>query len=284
MAKETDFMTPVKPTWCPGCGNFGIYTALRQAWAELGLEPHQVVMSFDIGCCGNGANWYNLYGFHSLHGRPLPVAYAVKLANHELTVIADSGDGGGYGEGTNHFIHTCRGNVDMTYIIHNNHRYSLTTGQASPTTERGEKTKSTPDGLIEAPFNGLQVAITCGATFVAQGYADEVKHLKEIFKKAIKHKGFSLVDVLQPCTIFNAKDIRDQYRQKVYKLEATDYQSNDKTKAYLKAGEVEKLPIGILYQEDRPTYESQLPQLAKKPLIKQEVKKVDIGELLKEFK
>ena len=284
MVEETDFMTKIKPTWCPGCGNFGIWLALRKALAELGLEPHQVVMSFDIGCCGNGANWHNVYGFHSLHGRPLPVAYAIKLVNHDLKVIAVSGDGGGYGEGTNHFIHTCRGNVDVTYIIHNNHRYSLTTGQASPTTETGVETKSTPAGLIEIPFNGLQVAITCGASFVAQGYADEVDHLKEIFKQAINHEGFSLVDILQSCVIFNDKDIREQYRAKVYKLEETKYKPNDKFEAYKKAGETEKLPIGVLYQEQRPTYESQLPQIAKQSLIKQKVEKVDIKELLNEFK
>jgi len=284
MSEEQDFTTPIKPTWCPGCGNFGILAALKKALAELGLEPHQVVMSFDIGCCGNGANYHNVYGFHSLHGRPLPVAYAVKLANHDLKVIAVSGDGGGYGEGTNHFVHTCRGNVDITYIIHNNHRYRLTTGQASPTSEIGAQTKSTPDGLIEHPFNGMQVAITCGATFVAQAYADEVAHLAEIFKQAITHKGFSLVDILQPCVIFNDKNIREQYRSSTYKLEETDYKPNDKLEAYKKAGESEKLPIGVLYQEDRPTYESQLPQIKKQPLAKQKVDKVDISELLKEFK
>ncbi|OGY46169.1 MAG: hypothetical protein A2731_01160, partial [Candidatus Buchananbacteria bacterium RIFCSPHIGHO2_01_FULL_39_8] len=279
-----DFLTPIKPTWCPGCGDFGIWTALRQALAELGLESHQVVMTFDIGCCGNGANWHNVYGFHSLHGRPLPVAYAIKLANHDLKVIVVSGDGGGYSEGTNHFIHTCRGNIDVTYIIHNNHSYSLTSGQASPTTEAGTATKSTPDGLIEHPFNGLQVAITCGATFVSRGYADQIDHLKELIKKAIQHQGFSLVDILQPCVIFNDKDIRQQYQQKVYKLEDQDYQPNDKFKAYQKAGETEKLPIGIFYQETRPTYESQLPQIKKKSLVAQEVKKVNISNLLKEFK
>jgi 2-oxoglutarate ferredoxin oxidoreductase subunit beta len=284
MATEKDFLTLNQPTWCPGCGNFGIWTAIRQALAELGLEPHQVVMVFDIGCCGNGANYYNLYGFHSLHGRPLPVAYATKLANHELTVIAISGDGGGYGEGGNHFLHTCRGNVDITYIIHNNHRYSLTTGQSSPTSEHGAKTKSTPDGLIEYPLNGLQIAITAGATFVAQAYADEVAHLKELIKKAINHQGFSFLDVLQPCVIFNEKNVREQYRQKVYKLEETDYQSKDKLQSYQKAVETEKLPIGVLYQETRPTYESQLPQIAKMPLVKQEVKVTPISELLKEFK
>lgn len=284
MSTEKDFMTPVKPTWCVGCGNFGIWTALRQALAELGLEPHQVVMSFDIGCCGNGANWHNLYGFHSLHGRPLPVAYAVKLANHDLKVIAISGDGGGYGEGGNHFIHTCRGNIDITYIIHNNHRYSLTTGQASPTTNHGDKTKSTPDGLIEHPFNGMQMAITCGATFVAQGYSDEIKHLKDLFKEAINHKGFSLVDVLQPCVIFNEKDVRQQYKEKVYKLEETKYKPNNKIEAYQKAGETEKLPIGVLYQESRPSYESQVAQIANQPLVKQPVGKVEIKQFLKEFK
>jgi len=284
MSTDKDFSTKVTPTWCPGCGNFGIFTALRQALAELGLEPQQVVMSFDIGCCGNGANYYNLYGFHSLHGRPLPIAYAVKLANHDLKVIAISGDGGGYGEGGNHFIHTCRGNIDMTYIIHNNHRYSLTTGQASPTTPHGEKTKSTPEGLIEYPFNGLQVAITLGATFVAQGYADEVNHLKELFKKAISHKGFSLVDVLQPCVIFNAPNIREEYRQKCYKLEETGYEPKDKMAAYLKAAETEKLPIGVIYQETRPSYEQQVVQLKDMPLVKQPLRVGEISELMKEFK
>ncbi|OGY48128.1 MAG: hypothetical protein A2663_02575 [Candidatus Buchananbacteria bacterium RIFCSPHIGHO2_01_FULL_46_12] len=284
MATEKDFITKITPTWCVGCGNFGIWTALRQALAELGLEPHQAVMVFDIGCNGNGANWHGTYGFHGLHGRPLPIACGVKMANHELKVIAVSGDGGGYGEGGNHFIHTCRGNQDITYIIYNNHRYSLTTGQASPTSEHGAKTKSTPAGLIEYPFNGPQVALTCGATFVAQGSADEVVHLKELLKKAVSHPGFSLIDILQPCVIYNDKDIRQQYKQKVYKLEEAGYQPNDKMAAYQKAGETEKLPIGVLYEEIRPTYENQLPQLAKAPLVKQPVAVGDISEFLREFK
>jgi len=284
MSTEKDFISPIKPTWCAGCGNFGIWTALRQALAELGLAPHEVVMSFDIGCCGNGANYFHTYGFHSLHGRPLPVAFAVKLANHKLKVIAVSGDGGGYGEGGNHFIHTCRGNIDITYIIHNNHRYSLTTGQSSPTSEHGAKTKSTPEGLIEYPFNGLQTALTCGATFVAQGYADEVVHLKNLFKSAIEHQGFSLVDVLQPCVIFNAKDIREQYKSKVYKLEEANYQPNDLKTAYEKAGETEKLPIGILYQVKRPSYDQQVSEIKDQPLVKQVLGDVDLKPLLKEFK
>lgn len=284
MALEKDFASKITPTWCPGCGNFGIASALRQAYAELGLEPHQILMSFDIGCCGNGANYFNLYGYHSLHGRPLPVAYGAKLANHEIKVVAISGDGGGYGEGGNHFLHTCRGNIDMTYIVHNNHRYSLTTGQASPTTPHGEKTKSTPAGLIEYPLNGLQLAITLGATFVAQGYADEVAHLKEIFKKAISHPGFALVDVLQPCVIFNEKNVREIYRQKVYKLEETEYQPNDKIKAYQKAGESEKLPIGVIYEEIKPTYESQVNQIKNEPLVKQKLEVGQISQFFAEFK
>lgn len=284
MVKETDFLTPIKPTWCPGCTNFGIWAALKKALVELGLEPHQIVMTFDIGCNGNAANWHNVYAFHSLHGRPLPVAYAVKLVNHNLKVIAVSGDGGGYGEGGNHFIHTCRGNIDVTYIIHDNKRYSLTTGQTSPTTEWGEKTKSTPNGSLDKPLNGPQLALTCGATFVAQGYADEIEHLKDLFKKAISHKGFSLVHIIQPCIIYDEKDIRQQYKKIIYKLETENYKSNDKFTAYQKAGETERLPIGVLYQEERPSYESQLPQIKEKPLALQETKKVDIKELLQEFK
>ncbi|MAF13742.1 MAG: 2-oxoacid ferredoxin oxidoreductase [Parcubacteria group bacterium] len=284
MATAKDFMTSQKSTWCAGCGDFGIWTGLRQALAELNIEPHQASLVFDIGCCGNGANWHNAYSFHGLHGRPIPVAFAIKLANHDLKVIVITGDGGGYGEGTNHFVHSCRANVDITCIVYNNHGYSLTTGQASPTTQQGKETKSTPDGLLETPLNGLQLAITCGATFVSQAYADEVKHLKDVLKSAISHQGFSLVDVLQPCVIYNDKDIREQYKKKIYKLEDTSYKPNDKNKAYLKAGEQTKLPVGILFQEKRLSYEKQLPQISKLPLVKQKIKKVNINNLLNNFK
>lgn len=285
MAKPQDFNTHVTPTWCPGCGNFGLWQAYKEALSELGLEPHQVVMTFDIGCCGNAANWHNLYGFHSLHGRTIPLAFAVKLVNDKLTVVADSGDGGGYGEGGNHFLHTCRTNVDITFIVHNNQIYGLTTGQASPTTETGMETKTTPEGLIETSFHPLQVAIAQGATFVARGFAGDIKHLKEVFKQAIKHKGFSLVDVLQPCVTWNKLNTFQWFRDRVYKLEEQNWDVKNKEKALLKAGEWgEKIPIGVFYQETRPTYGEQLPQIKDKSLVEQGVSVGEIKEFLEEFK
>lgn len=284
MPTQKDFMTDEKPTWCPGCGNFGMWTSLTQALSELGLEPFEVAMVFDIGCNGNGANWHRLYGFHSLHGRTLPVATAIKLANHSLTVIASAGDGGGYGEGGNHFLHACRRNVNLTYIIHNNERYSLTTGQTSPTTKVGQKTKTALKGSQDYPLNGLQIALTAGATFVARGFADEVTHLKNIYIQAIKHPGFSVVEVLQPCVVFfDQKNIREMYHEKISKLEQ-GWPANDRLMAYTKAGETDRLSIGVFYKEIRSTFESTLPQIHKTPLVRQAVGKVNLQPFLKEFR
>ncbi|MDP3964499.1 MAG: thiamine pyrophosphate-dependent enzyme [bacterium] len=283
MAIQKDFLTDIKPTWCPGCGNFGMWTALAQAYVSLGLEPHQVFMSFDIGCCGNGANWHNVYGFHSLHGRALPVATAVKFANHDLTVVAIAGDGGGLGEGGNHFLHASRRNVNMTFIIHNNERYSLTTGQTSPTTKPGQKTKTALSGAIDEPLNALQLALTAGATFVARGYSDEVTHLKALYEKAIAHPGFAVVEVIQPCVIFfDDENIRERYKPKLHKLEDEKWSPNDRQAAYVRSGDWENIAIGVFYQEQRPTYESHMPQLATTSLLKQKPKQ-DISRLMKQF-
>ncbi len=285
MATQKDFMTDIKPTWCPGCGNFGMWTALAQALAESGLEPHQVVMTFDIGCGANGANWHNLYAFHSLHGRSLPVANAVKMANQDLVVLASSGDGGGYGEGGNHLLHACRRNLDVTYIVHNNERYSLTTGQTSPSTKQGEVTKTSPDGAFEKTLNGLQVAISAGATFVARGYTDEISHLKDIYKKAIKHKGFSLVEVVQPCMIFyDEQNIRERYKSMFDKIDGKEWPTQDRKKAYDKAGELDRIPIGIFLQTSEPTFESRYEQLKDGPLVKQQIKKANLDPLVNEFR
>jgi 2-oxoglutarate ferredoxin oxidoreductase subunit beta len=283
MLTEKDFVTPVTSTWCKGCGNFGIWTALRTALAELKIPPHMVAAVFDIGCGGNSCNWYNVYCFHSLHGRALPVAFGAKLANHQLTVLAVAGDGGAYGEGGNHFLHSCRGNIDLTFIVSDNQLYSLTTGQACPTTSKGMVTKSTPEGVIEKALSPLQIAISAGATFVARGYADDVKHLTNLIKQAITHRGFALVDVLQPCVTLNKVNTREWFKKRVYKLKR--WNPTNKKKALIKAGEWgKKIPIGLFYQEKRPTYEDQLPQLVKKPLVKQSVKVRNISQLLKQFK
>lgn len=279
--KDKNFTTPIKPTWCAGCGNFMILAALKQALVALGIEPHEAAMTFDIGCSGNSANWHRLYSFHALHGRSLPVALGIKLANPDLKVIADAGDGGGYGEGGNHFLHACQANIDVTFLVHNNKSFSLTKGQSSPTSEEEYISSSTPFGLKEVPLNPLQLAIVSGASFVARGYAGEMGHLAEVIKEAISHKGFALVDVLQPCPIFNKQNTFDWYKERVYKLENWDAQ--DKEKAVTKAGEWDKkIPIGVFYKKNARSFSHAAEKAGYKNAI-ETVKARDIQDILREF-
>ncbi len=276
-----------KLQWCPGCGNFAINAATKSALAELGLKPHETVIVSGIGCSGKSPHYVNTYGFEGLHGRPLPVASAIKLANTKLTVIAEGGDGDGYGIGVQHFIHIMRRNYDLTYLVHNNQIYGLTTGQASPTSLLGMKTKTSPWGVVETPFNPIATAINGGATYVARAFAGNPAHLKETIKNAIKHKGFSLVDVFQPCVTFNKLNTYEWFRERVYRLEETDHNPEDKNAALEKAGEdsktdYKKVPIGLFYREERPTYESQLPQISKKALVEKPLK-VDISKAFEEL-
>ena len=225
-----DFKGPIDPDWCPGCGDFGVLNALQRACAELGLKPHEILTVSGIGCSSNLPGYFNSYGMHTLHGRSLPVATGAKLGNHELTVIVTGGDGDGYGIGGNHLSHTARRNVDLTYIVMNNQIYGLTTGQVSPTSNLGMKTKSTPFGSVEMPFNPITSSIMNGATFVARGYSGDVRHLSELMKKAIQHKGFSLIDIFSPCVTFNHDNDHPFFKDRVKKLEDeghdfTDWQS-----------------------------------------------------------
>ena len=225
-----DFKGPIDPDWCPGCGDFGVLNALQRACAELGLKPHEILTVSGIGCSSNLPGYFNSYGMHTLHGRSLPVATGAKLGNHELTVIVTGGDGDGYGIGGNHLSHTARRNVDLTYIVMNNQIYGLTTGQVSPTSSLGMKTKSTPFGSVEMPFNPITSSIMNGATFVARGYSGDVRHLTELMKKAIQHKGFSLIDIFSPCVTFNHDNDHPFFKDRVKKLEdeghdTTDWQS-----------------------------------------------------------
>ena len=249
MIKQSDFITSNKSSWCLGCSNFSVRAALVRAFSELNLEPHKISMVFDIGCAGNSCVLYNTYGFHGLHGRTVPLAAGAKLANNKLTVIGIAGDGGAYGEGLNHLIEAARSNYDITLIVSNNRLYSLTTGQASPTSAKGTKTKSTPDGVDKISTNPLLIALSAGAGFVARGYADEVEHLSEIFKKAIKHKGFSLIDVLQPCITLDKKNTREWYKERIYQL-GNNWPLSDKNKALIKVQEWrDKIPIGIFFEK-----------------------------------
>lgn len=275
------YNTKIKPTWCPGCGNFAIFTALKQALLKLGLKPHETAIVTDVGCSGNMADFINAYTFHSLHGRALPVAAGIKLANHKLAVIAVIGDGGCYGEGLTHYINLMRGNHDITVLVHDNYLYGLTTGQYSPTTPKGTKTKSTPEGSVEEALNPLALALANQTSFSARGYAFEIPHLTNLIFKAIKHPGFSLVDILQPCVTFNKiQTIENWYQQKVYKLKT---KFKNKETAFKEVLKNDKLGIGIFWQESKQTYHQQEEVLKQKPLVQKPIDKIDISKFVEEF-
>ncbi|MCX7955932.1 MAG: thiamine pyrophosphate-dependent enzyme [Patescibacteria group bacterium] len=261
MSNIQDF-SGYNPTWCPGCGNWGIGVALKKALVELGYSPDQVVIVFGIGCSGNMNDFVNAYAIHSLHGRAIPNAIGAKLANHKMPVIAVVGDGDCYGEGGNHLIHACRGNHDIKVLVHDNRVYGLTTGQSAPTSPKGFKSKSTPLGLIEAPINPLALALTQGASFIAQSFAGDLIHLTNTIKKAISHKGFSLVNVLQPCVTFNKINTYEYYLKRIYKLDEK-YEKENFNEALKKSLEAnqEKFPLGIIYQSERLAYHQQISQL-----------------------
>ncbi|HWH78091.1 MAG TPA: thiamine pyrophosphate-dependent enzyme, partial [Candidatus Binatus sp.] len=214
-----DFKGKAEPDWCPGCGDFGVLTALKQALVELAIAPHKSMVISGIGCSSNLPGYISTYGMHTLHGRALAVATGAQMANHEMKIIVTGGDGDGYGIGGNHFVHTMRRNVDVTYIVMNNQVYGLTTGQVSPTSTKGMATKSTPFGSVENPINPIPLAIAAGATYVARGYTGQVKHLVELIKGGIQHKGFALIDAFSPCVTFNNENGHDFFKQRTFKLE-----------------------------------------------------------------
>jgi 2-oxoglutarate ferredoxin oxidoreductase subunit beta len=272
------------PAWCPGCGDFGILTAVKKALVELEIEPYQVLMVSGIGQAGKLPHYTRCNVLNVLHGRTLPPATGAKIANPELIVIAIGGDGDGYGEGGNHFIHTVRRNHDITYLVHNNQVYGLTKGQASPTSDPGFVTKTTPDGAV-TPINPIALAIAAGGSFVSRGFAGDVNHLVNLIKKGITHRGFALIDILQPCPSFNHKNTHSWYRERVYKLEEeANYDPGNKAAAFDKAQEWgERIPIGIIYRKELLTFEEQLPALSKGPLVKQKIEPGQVETLLNEF-
>jgi len=264
----TDYNTSYFPTWCPGCGDFGIWGALKSAFTKIGWTPSDFAIVFGIGCSGNMNDFLKCYAFHALHGRAIPTAVGIKIANHKLPVLVVAGDGDCYGEGGNHLMHAARGNHDITVVIHDNRVYGLTTGQTSPTSPKGYKSKSTPDGVIEVPVNPLAYAITSGATFVAQAFAGDIVHTAGIIEEGVRHKGFSLVNILQPCISFNKVNTYPWYRERVYKL-GEEYDKRDKMKALEKSFFVaDKIPTGIFYEEDRLTYTDSLTQLSESTLLR----------------
>ena len=294
MVTMDDYAESVEITWCPGCGNFLIIRALKMAFVELGIEPHEVLLVSGIGQAAKLPHYMKCNVINGLHGRTLSYATGAKIANRNLIVIATSGDGDLYGEGGNHFIHTIRRNPDITVIAHNNQVYGLTKGQASPTSDLGFVTRLQTGGVILSPFNPIAFAISANTSFVSRGFAGDIEHLSKLIQTAIQHKGFSLVDVLQPCISFNRVNTFAWYRDRVYKLE-DDYDPTDKITAFQKSQGCslrspttssyggDKIPIGVICKHARPTYEEQTPALKDGPLFKAEVDYKLLDNLLEEF-
>jgi 2-oxoglutarate/2-oxoacid ferredoxin oxidoreductase subunit beta len=285
-----DLKGKVDPDWCPGCGDFGVLAALGKALVELQIQPYNMVTISGIGCSSNLPGYISTYGMHTLHGRALAVATGVKLANHDLTVVVTGGDGDGFGIGGNHFIHTMRRNVDLVYLAMDNQIYGLTTGQVSPTSRVGMKTKSTPFGSVEGPINPISLALAAGATFIARGFSGEQKHLTDLIKQAIQHKGFAFIDVFSPCVTYNHDNTYQWFKQRVKKLE--DDQSYDPTNwiAAMEKSQIwsDEIPIGKFFQrtdvpalhEAEPILDEGGPLAHRNPGLPPEVAKDFIAELM----
>lgn len=312
--KLSDYKTEVHNDWCPGCGDFGIVNALQMALAEMGIERDKATIFSGIGCSGKTTHFINTYGVHTLHGRVLTFAQGGKLANPEMTVVAVGGDGDGLGIGAGHFVAAGRRNIDMTYIIFDNGVYGLTKGQASPTLKLGEKTKSLPSPNTNYNVNPIGLAVASGFTFVARAYSYDVRHLKDLIIKAVKHKGLSFLDVLQPCPTYNDINTRDWYagvdlaqeslerHSRIYKLEDTHFdptvhygdetEINEKlSQALIKSLEWgNKIPIGIFYQNEIISQYStrltdKIPNYLENPPAKQKISEnglptTDVSEIL----
>jgi 2-oxoglutarate ferredoxin oxidoreductase subunit beta len=277
--------TPAKNTWCPGCGNFGILSALKGALVEVGIEREQVVAVSGIGCHGKISDYVNVNTFHGIHGRVLPLATGIKLANPALAVFGFSGDADCYDEGWDHFCHAVRRNIDVTLIVHNNMILRLTTGQTTATSQTGFRTKSTPFGSAVPPLNPIAHALVSNGSFVARGFAGDPKHLQSLIVQAARHRGFNYIDIFQPCVTFNYLNTFEWFRQRVYKLEEARHDVSDRQKALEKSLEWgDRIPIGVFYKDDRPTFRDNLPQVRGIPLTKLPIEDVDISRVIESMK
>ena len=270
--------------WCPGCGNFSILKAVKQALAASGIEPHQVLFVSGIGQAAKAPHYLNANVFNGLHGRHLPVATGAKLANPDLVVIAESGDGCTYGEGGNHFLAAIRRNVDLTVLVHNNQVYGLTKGQASPTSDEGFITKAQPQGVKSGPFNPVAVAVAMHAGFVARGFSGMFEHLVDLIRKGIAHRGLSVIDVLQPCVTFNKVNTFAWYKKRCYEL-PEGYDPENWDKAMTTAMEWgEKIPVGILYRNNRSPYDAKFPVLNQGSLVGRDVERIRLKTIMEEYR
>lgn len=274
MATFRDFRNNVKPNWCPGCGDFSVQAAIQRASANVGLEPHELAVISGIGCSGRISGYINSYGLHGIHGRSLPIAQGVKMANRDLTVIAAGGDGDGFAIGMGHTIHAIRRNIDVTYIVMDNQIYGLTKGQTSPRSGTGFKTKSTPEGSIEPAIAPMEMALTAGATFVAQSFSTDLKDLTALIEAGIQHKGFSLINVFSPCVTYNKINTYDWFKENLTKLDTIEgYDPSDRSKAMQTLMQHDGLVTGLIYQnKEQKSYQELAHGYAETPLIHSDLK------------
>ncbi|MBD2845207.1 2-oxoacid:ferredoxin oxidoreductase subunit beta [Paenibacillus sp. IB182496] len=288
MATFKEFRNNVKPNWCPGCGDFSIQAAIQRAAANVGLEPENLAVVSGIGCSGRISGYIHAYGLHGIHGRALPIAQGVKLANRELTVVASGGDGDGFAIGMGHTVHAIRRNMDITYIVMDNQIYGLTKGQTSPRSAEGFKTKSTPEGSIESVLSPLEIAMSAGATFVAQSFSSDLKQLTALIEAGINHKGFSLINVFSPCVTFNKVNTYDWFKENIVKLEEfPDYDPTNRIAAMTKIMETGGLLTGLIYHnQTRKPYEELVSGFRPEGLAKQELQlsRDEFEQLTAEFK
>lgn len=269
------------PAWCRGCGLFGVFDALKRAAAAQDLDPEQTVVVTGIGCHGRLNNCFRAYGFHGLHGRVLPVATGVKLSHPGLLVVGVSGDGDAYSIGQGHFIHAARRNVGIVYLVVDNRIYGLTQGQVSPTTEMGFVSISSPYGSKEFPIDGPRLALAAGGTFIARGFSGNVAHLAGLLEKAMKHRGFALIEALSPCVTHNKINTYEWYRKNIYVLEDDPgYHPGDKMEAWTRLQDPQRIPIGLIYQEQKPPFEELVLPDVNKPIASESLE-VDIPRLEK---
>ncbi len=281
---EQRLETPITCNWCPGCGNLAIWSAFKRACVQNNWDDSNTAIVAGIGCHGHIINFTKITAFEGLHGRAIPVASGIKMANNKLNVFVFTGDGDCLAEGGNHFIHAARRNQNITVVLHDNAVYGLTTGQTSPRSPKGYKSKSTPDGNVEEPLHPLRLALASGATFLGRVYAGDIPAVAAMLQRANQHPGFAVIQILQPCVTFNKIYTHDFYKENMYALPA-DYNAADKAAAFVKTMEWGKgqIPVGVLYEVREPTYEENIPQIARRPLVAKPVKNRNIIELYEKY-
>lgn len=282
-----DFRNDVRPNWCPGCGDFSVQASIQRAAANMGLTPDSLAVISGIGCSGRISGYINSYGVHGIHGRALPIAQGVKMGNRDLTVIAAGGDGDGYAIGMGHTIHAIRRNIDITYVVMDNQIYGLTKGQTSPRSAVGFKTKSTPEGSIESPISIMEMALTAGGTFVAQGFSSDIKDLTELIEQGIQHKGFSLINVFSPCVTYNKVNTYDWFKDNLTRLsDIENYDPSNRVKAMQTLMEYNGLVSGLIYQDtEKKSYQELAKGYSETSLVHEDLQmtKEQFNELVSEF-